>query len=301
MKMSSSLCSYCRSKYALIQREFEKGKSMNIRRTKLRFSTHLPQSVVFLSILLVMCGGGCSSIEVASRWPDQKIAVDGNASEWTGKTLLLEDRKLTVGIMNDSNFVYMLLATNDRQLSRAFLTEGITLWFDNQGGRERNFGIRYPLGMRSGEGGQGRAITDAPVRSNSPFAELEILGPGNDDRRRMSIVAAGGLQAKINPGEGSFVYELRVPYKDESRFPFSIKSTPGSFLGVGIETSSLETPGGTRGGSSAGSGGGRGRGGRGGGGGGNSGGSDQGAGGMGGPIKDWIKVQLISPDSVRTY
>ncbi len=258
-------------------------------------------SAYFLGVFVLLILGGCGSLQLASRWPEQAIVVDGVTSEWRDKTSSIESKKVTIGFANDSNFVYMMLSTSDRALSRMLATQGLTVWFDPAGGRKETFGIHYPLGLLAGKSGTQGTDTDVKdaFRVSASMSELEILGASKDDTHRMSVLAAGDIQVRAKVDPSSFSYELRVPYAADDRIPFSIRAKSGSLIGVGLTTPPTETGDGSlSGGASAPSGGGgRGRGGRGGG------------SSMGSepdrlrqtvePLRDWMTVQLISPDSVK--
>ncbi len=253
---------------------------------------------MFVLVLL----GGCGSLQLSSRWPEQAIVVDGITGEWANKTTSIESKKLTVGFANDSNFVYMMLSTSDRALSHMLATQGLTVWFDPSGGRKETFGIHYPLGLFGGKSGGRGTETDVKdvFRVSASMSELEILGARKDDTRRMSVLAAGDIQVRAKVDQTSFSYELRIPYATDERIPFSIRAKPGTPIGVGLTTPPAETADGSLSGSSSaggGGGGGRGRGGR---GGGSSMGSEPDrARQTVEPLSEWMTVQLMSPDSVK--
>lgn len=190
----------------------------------------------FTITILFITGCG-STMHLPSHWNNQKIVVDGNKNDWD-VTYLIDDNKLVIGFLNDSSFVYLLLATNDRPLAMT-LMRGITVWFDPKGGTDKTFGIRYPLGgmfargARTAEGQESEPSPSIDMFS-AGATELEMLGPGKDDRHRMQVMETGGIQAKVSLTGNSFVYEMRVPYSES--YPFSIKTKPGSVIGLGLET-----------------------------------------------------------------
>jgi len=280
-----------------------------MRSLRLRCHSLVRQPLIsFIVIIFAFAISGCAAtMHLPSHWNEHKIVVDGQNKEWD-ITYLIDDNKLVIGFVNDSSFVYLLLATNDRGLAMSMM-RSLTVWFDPKGGTDHTFGIRYPLGgmfargSRSGEGEE--ADVSTPVeRAGSGSTELEILGPGKDDRHRMQILETGGIQASVSHGGNSFVYELRVPFS--ATYPFSIKSTLGSTIALGLETSQTSMPkreqsdgerreGGEEGGEGGFGGGGMrggGRGGRGGRGGyGGSGAAEQ--------LDIWMKVPLVAKDTVE--
>lgn len=264
---------------------------------------HVVVSIIaFFSLLL----SGCATLELASNWRADAVAIDGRMNEWGDKTVLIDNGKILMGIQNDSNFVYLMLSTNDRSLGRKLMSQGLTVWFDQKSGKDKTFGIRFPIGYRSAgvtppdEDLRGAMPADQS-RNASLLRELEILGPGKEDHQRMAIMAAGGIDAKVSFSPGSFVYELKVPFLDNDRYPFSIRAQSGASLGLGLETPEIsdrpDFQGGEGGGVGAAGGGRRGSSGRG-----------QGPTGpdpermreMMEPLKIWMKVQLAGVGAVKT-
>ncbi len=273
------------------------------------FLQHSPVAGVIRLVLFVAgigIGGCAATMNLPSHWTDHKIVVDGRNGEWD-ITYLIDDNKLVVGLLNDSNYVYLMLATNDRPLAMSMM-RGLTVWFDPKGETNKSFGIRYPLGGAFGRGNrtggdEGRDAFQEPAPDlGMTNTEIEILGPGKNDSHRMQIMETGGIQAKVNMTGNSLVCEMRIPYRET--FPFTIGVKSGAPIGIGLETSRVNmlprNPGGER---EGGEGGGMGEGGEGGyGGGGMRGGGRGGRGGMGEggsresmePLDIWMKAKLLT-------
>ncbi len=189
-----------------------------------------------LSFFLIGCG---TTMNLPSHWPDKPIVVDGKNAEWE-HTYLVEDNKLVVSVDNDSGFVYLLLATNDRPLTMSVM-RGLTVWFDSKGGDDETFGIRYPLGsgLRHENAGGGENSDELSMEPGGQFGmpptEIEILGPGKNDRHRMQMMETGGIQARYKLSVNSFVYELKVPLAIGDKYPFAIHSAIGQVIGLGLE------------------------------------------------------------------
>jgi len=188
-------------------------------------------------------------MNLPGHWNDHKIVVDGRNSEWD-VTYLIDDNKLVIGCVNDSDFVYLLLATNDRPLAMSML-RGLTVWFDPKGGTNKVFGLRYPLGGMFGRGDRGRQEgvdrqLEPPQGLEMMSTEIEILGPGSEDAHKMQLMETGGIQAKLNFTGSTYVCEMRIPYRDS--YPFSIKAAPATVIGLGLETSQIRAQRGNEGG-----------------------------------------------------
>lgn len=253
---------------------------------------------------------GCGEPKLVSRWVDREIKVDGNHLEWEGAVYSVEDLDGSIGLFNDDSNLYICLATTDQDLMRQVLGQGLTIWFDPEGGKEEGFGIRFPLGMRErGLGGErreggmlGREMMERPdpsaMRASLEESEPELEIVRGEEATRMFVAQAAGIDLKIDETNGAFVYELVVPLDAGDSRPFAIRAAPGQTIGVGFKTPEMERPSMGRGGQGGmpdgAMGGGRRGGGKGGG----------GRGGMMGgrsrpnmptPLDVWLQVDLASP------
>ena len=283
--------------------------------------------------ILVPWGGGlaaCKEVELTSGRAVGEIEVDGVDDEWIGATTYFEKQDVTVGLLNDEEFLYISLVTSG-PVGRLAMATGLTVWFDPDGGTDEWYGIRFPVppelgqqpgGSRGGRGGDGRGGGRGGGRAGrdrgraSPLDRLravELVGPGELGRRRLPLPVGGGLNVAIRYSGSTFVYELEVALARNDDHRMGLGVEPGAEIGVGLVTGNVGGQGrGGRGGFGAGGfggggrgGGGRGGGGRGGGRGGGGGGRGGGGGGRGGPsggdrpdrpdpLELWAKVQLSS-------
>lgn len=197
-----------------------------------------------LSILLMITNlTGCKSIELSSRWRDQEVAVDGINNEWGNATTFLEDQNALIGVMNDEDYLYLSLITNDRFLGNRMTLMGLTLWFDPKGGKKKAFGIQYPLGLQEiGAPMMGDWQEPDPDSENrrqmieQSLSEIKFLGSDEDDWDMMSLSDAPGIEAKVNATNGTFVYELRIPLAHSEKHPYAVGAEVGKTIGIGLET-----------------------------------------------------------------
>ena len=261
---------------------------------------------------------GCGMIDLKSHWRNRPVVIDGKNTEWGNSLVLLDDKETSIGIMNDSEFIYIGLVSTNRSLRNQVSRQGITFWFDVEGGKDEKFGIHYPMGFDavrpSADNGTDADNQSSTVQKDIPTDDIEIEGPGKDDHHPMTFAEAGGIEAKYKITNGVLVYELKVPLSDKTSSPFAIGAKSGALIGVGAETSnnksSSKPPEGVSEGGGSGGGGGMGGGGGGGyGGGGGMGGGGRGhrgggggggrssSGGQGEPFTMWAKVQLALRDT----
>ncbi len=269
----------------------------------------------------------CKQVELASGWATDGVEVDGVNDEWIGAITYFEKQDVTVGLLNDDEFLYVSLVTSG-PVGRLAMATGLTVWFDPDGGKDEWYGIRFPVppeqserprGGRGGRGADGRAGGRSGGRAGGGrggtsslerMREVELVGPGDLSRRRLPLPVGGGLEVAIRNNGPTFVYELKVALARNDDYRMGLGVEPGSEIGVGFVTGNVGGQGrGGRGGFGAGGfGGGGGRGGGGGGRGGGGGGRGGGGGGRGGPgggdrpdrpdpLKLWAKVQLSARPS----
>jgi uncharacterized membrane protein YgcG len=266
-------------------------------------------------LILLLAIAGCGSLEIPSHWRRQAIEIDGKIGDWQNAMVQIEDKPFIVGILNDSNYLYISFVTDDQSLQRQITFRGLTVWFDHEGGEDKRFGIKYPLGVQAmgaaqyGRGSEEERNPDDSLRERPPLDtnEAEIVGPTEKDHHRVRIVELKQIAMKMDVSNGRLTYEMRVPLVDNGPDPYAIGTRIGTAIGIGFETAARaerqqsgesersDMPGGGMGRGGGGGGGRRGRGGGGGYGGGRSSRSGQ----QSEPLSLWAKVQLATPESAN--
>jgi len=247
--------------------------------------------VLFLSFFMHM---NCSMLELESTWKDRDITLDGKGGDWLGAKYYFEDSAISVGLINDAQYLYVSMMTENPMIRTQIMRQGLTVWLDPKGGKNKIFGIKYPLG-RQGEEQEGERLTPEAMMDETAreemmqklqesMTELEVLGPDEEVLGKMDIKDAKGIDVKMRNAGGTFVYELRIPLSSSEEYPYAVGVKSGDMIGVGFLSPKLQMqkPRGMRGGGMPG------MGGRGG----------MRAGGMGRQmpqqLKIWTKVQLAS-------
>jgi hypothetical protein len=290
----------------------------------------------FSCVLAVIATAGAAVAaappQIPGAWRDRDVRIDGNNDEWQGRTTYLEESHLSVGLMNDADYLYVAVSTSEPG-RRLQLMAGLTLWIDATGRQKTTFGILLPGAGGLGNGmfrpgaRQGRADPGdrqnrpdpeaALERLNEPPTFFELLGPRKKDRRRLELAANPGIEIGRGVHQGTLTLEFKIPLAT-SAGQYAIGSVAGRTVGIGLETpkreaTAMEGRRGGIGGSGAGIGGGGrgggigGGGGRGGGMGGRGGGMSGGRGGDGmagqggrggmqmpNPLKLWAVSRLVS-------
>jgi len=252
-------------------------------------------------------------IELPSAWLATPPSGQGGKVAWEGIVLPLGDSPLSVAVRNDADAIYVRVRTSDPDAQRRIRMTGLTVWVDRAGKSKRGYGIRFPIGGGPGggrppggrPGGESGASREgAPPSEAAPAAnEMEVIGPGEDDRMTVPAMGGSGASARLEQTGDLLTLELRFPLRGTDDRPLAVGAAPGATVGIGFETEKPKRregedappgggpPGGMRGGG--------GMGGPGGGMGGPGGGHGGGRGGMHGPegtmpkpIKVWTRVAL---------
>jgi hypothetical protein len=196
----------------------------------------------FSIVAVVLEFSGCSSsIEIASRKVDHPIRIDGKDDEWQNNLAYLKEKKLALGFYDDGSSLYLCMTTNDRQTQQQVLGTGLTVWFDSTGSEDKIVGIHFPL-RAMGQGqpmdrerpsvdeGERQGLEEMQGMVEKLNGQMEIIGPGKDQQRKLLLPSSEGYDAKVDLHEGKLVYELQIPL---------MKTGDKGILGVGFETPEL--------------------------------------------------------------
>jgi hypothetical protein len=226
--------------------------------------------VLPFALFLMFCSVGCGQPKLSSHWRGHEVTIDGADGDWKDSRVYIESAGVTVGVLNDSESLYLTLSVIERRFQVQVLRQGFIIWFDRKGGKRKNFGVRFPLGMpellmkdreggfgaegygrpgrydgAGGPGGRGRYGNPAgferpqemgPERVEELFdqlmegAEMEILGANPNDRIRVPLATSEEILMQVDYTNGRLIYELKVPLARVARL--DKKDKP---IGVGFE------------------------------------------------------------------
>jgi hypothetical protein len=204
---------------------------------------------------MMSCNG--ATFRMDSDWRTGGVRIDGSDDEWQNGLAFVESVGVSLGAFNDADNLYLCLVTTDVSIERRIRMGGLTVWLDAAGKGRKTFGIRFPAGRPDGPGGppgmegrpegrgQGRTETaeDRAARReemekafDAMQSSVEILGPGEKDRREIPLRAAGGLEARVGMENGRFVYELKVPRVRSQENPVAVAAEKSAVVSARFET-----------------------------------------------------------------
>ena len=191
--------------------------------------------------LLLLSFTGCkSAMNLTSNSLDREVTIDGSEEEWVDALQAIEKENFSLGLLNDEEFLYVTLVTADAQLRNQIMALGMTLWIDPEGGKDKTFGVRFPLGiMDSGLPPNPMLMQRDPEIAeqmfNESLAEFEVVREKDEDTRRWMRTEIEDMQMDANIKTGMFVYELKIPLRDEA-LGYSLEIAEGNSIGLGLET-----------------------------------------------------------------
>lgn len=202
----------------------------------------------------------CSTLKLESTWKERDIVLDGKGGDWLGAKYYFEEYAMSIGLINDEQFLYVSMMTENPMIRAQIMRNGLTVWFDRRGGKNRSFGIKFPLEMPKKEKEEERIDPQEMMDETSrkemmqkfqeTMTELEILGQDEKVLAKMNIEDAKGIKVKARDAMGTFVYELEVPLGSSEEYPYAVDVKAGDVIGVGFLSPKLEfrRPSGERGG-----------------------------------------------------
>jgi len=198
-----------------------------------------------LVIFICLFSNGCGDIEINSQWRKQNIVIDGNDSDWGNSLVPSGKINASVGIVNDSEYLYICLSTMDPEVENKILGAGLTLWFQGSDNSNNKFGVCYPMGMR----GNSMPPSDENIRPGDgvfdPSKMLETLLKsetsvelinGNNDTIKIPVSELKDIHVKVALNDGKLVYELKMPLNQKHSTTYALNAGTGSTIRVSIES-----------------------------------------------------------------
>jgi hypothetical protein len=194
--------------------------------------------IFFLSVILLL--SGCNK-ETESHYSQQKFIIDGMLDEWTDHPLLtLEGQPVSLGIKNDKENLYLMLATRSERMVRTFQNHGLTLWLNTDNKKNKEFGlVVYP-------------DFDLPERKEQGMIELQIspeklekIKQRREEMKGKTEVVIKSNRITLTSDEGSiatgyanykgvYLIELKVPFGPYDLIDHNYTFQPNEKIKIGF-------------------------------------------------------------------
>jgi len=230
-----------------------------------------------LMVMIVLLSGlalitpHCQSQTVTGVWISSPVTIDGSRSDWPMAPTQLQDSPATIGIGNDSEYLYFSLATADRRLVRQIRRRGLVIKIETRAASKKLFGVRFPVGLDAPPGmspDEGRSgARNAEESSQTPRRRPErtdwnpdqlpsfpalsevfemdylLLGPGRDDQQIVPLASTPDLQIKMGIVQREMVYEAKFPLDYINRQIGIDQLQPGAEIRLTLEIPPFQRPG----------------------------------------------------------
>ena len=199
-------------------------------------------------ILTISFLGFSKKKEFKSHWADSHIKIDGYNNDWAEAVLAVEKKvKVDYSFKNDAENLYILFIFKDPKYLSSISSTGLTLWFNSEGKKKKNYGIKFIQKRISAE-----ALISRLEKEKGPLPEdekKEILGnPSylvNDTEiinKKSKSRSQSSESSKIKPAvfrvvkqQNSLVFEFAIHLKEMMEQVPVMKIEPGKKVKIGFE------------------------------------------------------------------
>lgn len=178
--------------------------------------------------------GFAGDVVMQSRWSDSPIIIDGSPKDWGEHAMaFFKQANVSMGVANDSNYIYFLLNFKDLPQSK-FFQRHVAIWLDKTNKNKKNFGIRYA--------GHTQLPQENMPERNENFQPMPEEFQNRifviNKKDTLSLKTADdkyGYKVATNYEQGFYCHEIRIPIRQSDSIPYICDATLGKTISVGIE------------------------------------------------------------------
>jgi hypothetical protein len=205
--------------------------------------------ILFSTAMLI---SACSSETYISHWDENNISIDGNQKEWFNRLKYIEDEKISLGVYNNDENLYLCFTTDDKLKIMQIMNMGMTVWLIPGDSDVRPRGIKYPQRSEDFELGKMREkrligyerdyLKNLLEVNEQKQTEVQIVNWEDYSLYIYPINSGSGINIKLGENRQQLVYEISIPIGEDSSSDFSIALLPGDDLTIGFKTSTYGRP-----------------------------------------------------------
>ncbi len=178
-----------------------------------------------------------------SEWLSREIAVDGSLDEWEGRLRFVEGAKLSLGIHNDGEYLYLAVYSRNPQVVRQIALRGLELKLK---GKEEPLHIRFPVGLaesgprppsqRGGDEAEDRELRGLEQDFAASLGTFLLYGPGPGESRSVATDGKSGLLLRSRMERDEIRCEMRIPLAPGATRPLAVGAGPGTRITLSLES-----------------------------------------------------------------
>ncbi len=193
---------------------------------------------------------------IESEWRSREIVVDGSLDEWEGTLRFVEDAKLSLGIHNDAEYLYLAVYSRNPQVVRQIALRGLELKLE---GKDESLHIRFPVGLaesglrpplqrdgdepglrppprRGGDETEDRELRGLEQDFAASLGTFLLYGSGPGESRSVATDGESGLLLRSRMERDEIRCEMRIPLAPGATRPLAVGAGPGSRITLSLES-----------------------------------------------------------------
>lgn len=209
-------------------------------------------TLFFFFIISLSLNGFAKKETIASTWVTSPLTMDGSNDEWSDDVLNFEKKvDANYAFRNDGENLYVLFIFNDPKYLSTINATGMTLWFNTEGKKKKNYGLTFIKSQVSADAfisilEQQKGILSEEeknnIRANPRYFLHNIKIVGKESKaafQRADIEESNLALFRSMRQQNMVMYEFAVPLKRVTEQAHGIGIEPGKVVKIGFEWGGL--------------------------------------------------------------
>ncbi|HEX2393851.1 MAG TPA: hypothetical protein VHI78_00805 [Bacteroidales bacterium] len=150
----------------------------------------------------------------------KNVVIDGKSNEWSGKEILAVDKRASIGVCYDNDYIYSCFITRDPEISMQMMNFGCSIWFNPAGAFQKTGGIQFPVYQnvppppRDAKPPSGKELQAFLDKRLEKIVIYDDKGTAKSMTRQQAL--SNGIEVQIGIHEGQLCYEMKYPRHPKS-------------------------------------------------------------------------------------
>jgi len=207
---------------------------------------------LFFLILVFLSQGFSKDKIITSNWIASALTIDGSNEEWGDDALSLEKKvDVNYAFKNDAENLYVFFIFNDPKYLSSVNATGMTLWFNTEGKKKKNYGLTFIKKQVSADifisilEKQKGALSEEEknnIRANPRYFlhNTKVVGKESESTSQQAdSEEANVAMFRSMRQEKMVMYEFAVPLRRITELAHGVGTEPGKTVKVGFEWGGL--------------------------------------------------------------
>ena len=208
--------------------------------------------LLFLFILSLSLQGFSKEKIITCNWVASPLTIDGSNEEW-GEDALSFEKKVDVNFAfrNDAENLYVLFIFNDPKYLSSINATGMTLWFNTEGKKKKNYGLTFMkkqvstdmfISILEKQKGPLSEEEKNNIQANPRYFlhNIKVVGKESESTSQQAESEEANVAIfRSMSQEKMVIYELAVPLRRITEQAHGVGTEPGKTVKVGFEWGGL--------------------------------------------------------------